>query len=138
MKRTSKLGFWLVILGVAACATAVPHAHAIEKAAQKRIVQQARKAYYSLHERSFAGAQADIRPQWQITFKALMASNPTGAQVVLERLKGLHFSLSLDSSANGTLTHLWDPPVPSGAETTEGYQRIYAEMDQTVSGFFQT
>lgn len=138
MKKTSKVKFWLVILGVAVCATAVPRAHGMDKAAQKKLVRQARLAYYNLRQRGFAGAQADVRPQWEFSLKLAMQSNPSGAQVALERLKHLHFPLSIDSAGRITLTHQWDAPAPPDAETAEPYRQIYAAMDQGVSGFFQS
>lgn len=136
MKRTTLLASWLLVLGV--CVASLPRAQAIDKAAQKKLVQQARQAYYSLQAHGFSGAQADLRPQWQVMMKSLLESNPAGAQVVLQKLKPLHFSMSLDSSANSTLTHQWDGVAPADAETGESYRQIYGGMDQAVSGFFQT
>lgn len=136
MKKAKQLASWLLILGV--CGLAVPRAHAMDKAAQKKIVRQARQAYYSLQAHGFAGAQADVRPQWQVLLKPMLESNPAGAQAALGRLQHLHFAMSLDSSLNSSLTHQWDGTAPADAESNAAFKQIYGGMDQALSGFFQS
>ena len=81
--------------------------------------------------------QASIRPNWELTLKKELQSNPEGAQNGLKMLNGIHFSMTLDPQGNVKVEHNTDAPPPNEAAAA-GFQQIYSGMDQAVSGFFAT
>src|SRR5947209_8903541 len=115
----------------------VPAAHGADLANKKEIVKQARAAYYSLRKLGLSEFQANIKPNWEMTLKKELETNPEGAQNGLKMLNGLHFSMTLDPAGKVTVEHRSDAPPPN-EQVAQGFNQIYSGMDQAVSGFFAT
>ena len=115
----------------------VPAAHGADLANKKEIVKQARAAYYSLRKLGLSEFQANIKPNWEMTLKKELETNPEGAQNGLKMLNGLHFSMTLDPAGNVKVEHRSDAPPPN-EQVAAGFNQIYSGMDQAVSGFFAT
>jgi hypothetical protein len=122
----------LLICGLAAAAqsqTPVPD--------RKKVIEEARHAYYSLRGAGLDEFRATIKPNWEILLKDQIKTDPVGAQAGLKALNGLHFSMLLDGNDKVSLTHHADA-APVNEQQRKGFDDIYSGMDQAISGFFTT
>jgi hypothetical protein len=102
-----------------------------------RIVEQARRAYYSLRAVGLDEFQSTVKPNWEVVLRDEIKASPENAQAALKLLNGLHFSMLLDKDGKVTMSHHADVE-PQSAKQREGFDQIYSGMDQAVSGFFST
>jgi hypothetical protein len=103
----------------------------------KKVIEDARHAYYSLRTAGLDEFRATVKPNWEVVLKDQLASDPPGAQAGLKLLNGLHFSLLLDPTDKVTVTHHTDTE-PSNEQQRKGFEDIYSGMDQAINGFFTT
>lgn len=103
----------------------------------KKVIEDARHAYYSLRTAGLDEFRATVKPNWELVLKDQMKADPAAAQAGLKLLNGLHFSMLLDQSDKVTVTHHTDVP-PSNEQQRQGFDQIYSGMDQAISGFFAT
>ena len=122
----------LIVCGLAAIAqsqTAV--------ADHKKVIDDARHAYYSLRIAGLDEFRANVKPNWELVLKDQMKTDPAGAQAGLKLLNGLHFSMLLGQNDKITVTHHTDTE-PSNEQQRKGFDDIYSGMDQAINGFFTT
>ena len=122
----------LCVLGTAAAAASQPP---VPNSAQ--IVEQARRAYYSLRAVGLDEFQSTVKPNWEVVLRDEIKTSPDNAQAALKLLNGLHFSMLLDKDGKVTMSHHADVE-PQTDKQREGFDQIYSGMDQAVSGFFST
>jgi hypothetical protein len=103
----------------------------------KKVLEDARHAYYSLRTAGLDEFRATIKPNWELVLKDQIKSDPAGAQAGLKLLNGLHFSMLLDRNDKVTVTHHTDTD-PSNDQQRKGFEDIYSGMDQAINGFFTT
>jgi hypothetical protein len=103
----------------------------------KKVIEDARHAYYSLRAAGLDEFRATVKPNWELVLKDQLASDPAAAQAGLKLLNGLHFSMLLDRSDKVTVTHHADTE-PSNEQQRKGFDDIYSGMDQAINGFFTT
>src|SRR6478672_9010237 len=102
-----------------------------------RIVEQARRAYYSLRAVGLDEFQSTVKPNWEVVLRDEIKASPENARAALKLLNGLHFSMLLDKDGKVTMSHHADLE-PQSDKQREGFDQIYSGMDQAVSGFFST
>jgi len=132
--KNLKLGVLFVLCCSFACVNSLA-AQDTDLANKKQILTRAHSSYYSLRGLGLNEFQASIQPNWELTLKKELQSNPEGAQNGLKMLRGLHFSMTLDPQGEVKVQHSSDAPPPND-EAAAGFQQIYSGMDQAVSGFF--
>jgi hypothetical protein len=103
----------------------------------KKVMEDARHAYYSLRTAGLDEFRATVKPNWELVLQDQLKSDPAGAQAGLKLLNGLHFSMLLDRNDKVTVTHHTDTE-PSNEQQRKGFQDIYSGMDQAINGFFTT
>jgi hypothetical protein len=103
----------------------------------KKVIEDARHAYYGLRSAGLDEFRATVKPNWELILKDQIKSDPVAAQAGLKLLNGLHFSMLLDQSDKVTVTHHADT-TPSTEQQRQGFDQIYSGMDQAISGFFAT
>ena len=126
----------LCLLLIACCFFAMAQAQT-SVADSKKVIQDARHAYYSLRAVGLDEFRATVKPNWELVLKDQLKSDPAGAQAGLKLLNGLHFSMLLDRSDKVTVTHHTDT-APSNEQQRKGFDDIYSGMDQAINGFFTT
>lgn len=122
----------LLACGVAAAAqsqTPVPD--------RKKVIEEARRAYYGLRVAGLDEFRATVKPNWELVLQDQVKTDPASAQAALRLLNGLHFSMLLDRSDKVTVTHHADT-APANEQQRKGFDDIYSGMDQAISGFFTT
>ena len=102
-----------------------------------QILDQARRAYYSLRAVGLEEFQSTIKPNWEVVLKDELKASPNQAQAALKLLNGLHFSMVLDKNGKVTMSHHADVE-PTNETQRKGFDQIYEGLDQAVSGFFST
>jgi hypothetical protein len=115
----------------------LPFAHGADKPDKREVIKQARHAYYSLADRGLTGFQSNLQPNWRLNLKDLIASDPANAEAAVKLLNGIHFMLSLGPDGVVKVTHRADV-APPNEKAAEGFNQIYAGMEQAMSGFFDT
>lgn len=103
----------------------------------KKVIEDARRAYYSLRTAGLDEFRATVKPNWELVLKDQLKADPVGAQAGLKLLNGIHFSMLLDDASKVTVTHHTDSE-PSSEQQRKGFDDIYSGMDQAISGFFAT
>lgn len=103
----------------------------------KKVLEDARHAYYSLRAAGLDEFRATVKPNWAPMLKDQLASDPAAAQAGLKLLNGIHFSMLLDRTDKVTVTHQTDT-APSNEQQRKGFEDIYSGMDQAINGFFTT
>ena len=103
----------------------------------KKVVEDARHAYYSLRTAGLDEFRATVKPNWELVLKDQLAADPAAAQAGLKLLNGIHFSMLLDRADKVTVTHQTDT-APSTEQQRKGFEDIYSGMDQAINGFFTT
>jgi len=103
----------------------------------KKVIEDARHAYYSLRGAGLDEFRATIKPNWEILLKDQLKADPASAQAGIKLLNGLHFSMLLDGTDKVTVTHHADA-APVNEQQRQGFDQIYSGMDQAISGFFTT
>lgn len=103
----------------------------------KKVLEDARHAYYSLRTAGLDEFRATVKPNWALVLKDQLASDPAAAQAGLKLLNGIHFSMLLDQKDKVTVTHHSDIE-PSNEQQRKGFDDIYSGMDQAITGFFTT
>lgn len=104
---------------------------------RKKVIEDARHAYYSLRTAGLDEFRATVRPNWELVLQDQLKSDPEGAQAGLKLLNGIHFSMLLDQADKVTVTHHADIE-PSSEQQRQGFDQIYSGMDQAINGFFAT
>jgi hypothetical protein len=103
----------------------------------KKVIEDARHAYYGLRTAGLDEFRATVKPNWELVLKDQMKADPAAAQAAVKLLNGLHFSMLLDRSDKVTVTHHTDT-APSNEQQRKGFDDIYSGMDQALNGFFTT
>jgi len=103
----------------------------------KKVIEDARRAYYSLHTAGLDEFRATVKPNWELVLKDQLKADPVGAQAWLKLLYGIHFSMLLDDAGKVTVTHHTDTE-PTSEQQRKGFDDIYSGMDQAINGFFTT
>lgn len=123
--------------GMAVAQTGKANKGTTAQGASKRVVQQARDAYYSLRAVGLDEFKSTIKPNWEMVLREQTQSDPKQAQAALELLNGLHFTMLLDKNGKVTVSHRADAEPPN-EKVRQGFEQIYGGIDQAVSGFFAT
>ena len=103
----------------------------------KKVMEDARHAYYGLRAAGLDEFRATIKPNWELVLKDQIKADPVAGQAGVKLLNGLHFSMLLDRSDKVTVTHHTDTP-PSNEQQRQGFDQIYSGMDQAINGIFAT
>jgi hypothetical protein len=120
-----------------ACCLVVAAQSQTPVADSKKVMEDARHAYYSLRSAGLDEFRATVKPNWEVVLKDQLASDPATAQAGLKLLNGIHFSMLLDATDKVTVTHQTDA-APSNEQQRKGFEDIYSGMDQAINGFFTT
>ena len=120
-----------------ACSLAAMAQSQTPVADRKKVIEDARQAYYSLRTAGLDEFRATVKPNWELVLKDQLASDPASAQAGLKLLNGIHFSMLLDKQDKVTVTHHADVE-PSNDQQRQGFDQIYSGMDQAINGFFTT
>lgn len=100
----------------------------------KKVMAEARAAYYSLASMGFTGARCSIVPDW----KKVLGENVEAAELdqQVKRLDHLKFAVIVNGSGAAIVTH----SIDEGADDLDpaGVKQIFDGMDQMVGGVFQT
>src|ERR1700747_2591617 len=102
---------------------------------RKKVVQEARQAYYNLRTAGLDEFRATIKPNWSLVLKDQLKADPEKGQAALDLLNGLHFSMLLDKDGKVTVTHHTDTE-PANEQQRQGFDKIYSARDQAINGFF--
>jgi hypothetical protein len=105
--------------------------------ADKKVVEEARKAYYNLRGAGLDEFRATIKPDWALVLKDQLKADPAKGEAAVKLLNGLHFSMLLDKDGKVTVTHHTDTE-PANEQQRQGFDQIYSGMDQAINGFFTT
>jgi hypothetical protein len=103
----------------------------------KKVIEDAQHAYYSLRTAGLDEFRATVKPNWELVLKDQLKADPVGAQAGLKLLNGIHFSMLLDDAGKVTVTHKTDTE-PSSEQQRKGFDDIYSGMDQAINGLFAT
>jgi hypothetical protein len=103
----------------------------------KKVIEDARHAYYSLRAAGLDEFRATVKPNWELVLKDQLKADPAAGQAGLKLLNGIHFSMLLDRTDKVTVTHQTDT-APSNEQQRKGFEDIYSGMDQAINGFFTT
>jgi len=103
----------------------------------KKVIQEARQAYYNLRAAGLDEFRATVRPNWALVLKDQLKADPVKGQAGLKILNGLHFSMLLDKNGKVTVTHHAEF-APANEQQRQGFDQIYSGMDQAIDGFFTT
>src|SRR5207245_11434104 len=93
----------------------------------KKVMEDARHAYYSLRSAGLDEFRATVKPNWEVVLKDQLASDPATAQAGLKLLNGIHFSMLLDARDKVTVTHQTDA-APSREQQREDVETSYSSM----------
>ncbi len=143
MKKPAWLKLWLpVFICFTLWTFSLPCSYGAQKADtaqadkdKKAIVKRARDGYYSLRKLGLVKFEASITPNWVVTLKDQIKSDPSSAQASLKLLNGLHFAMDLGADGNVKVTHHTDV-APASEQMAASFDQIYGGMEQAVSGFF--
>ncbi len=143
MKKPAWLKLWLpVFICFTLWTFSLPCSYGAQKADaaqadkdKKAIVKRARDGYYSLRKLGLVKFEASITPNWEVTLKDQIKSDPSSAQASLKLLNGLHFAMDLGADGNVKVTHHTDV-APANEQMAASFDQIYGGMEQAVSGFF--
>src|SRR5947209_1529017 len=102
-----------------ACCLAVMAQSQTPVANSKKVMEDARNAYYGLRVAGLDEFRATVKPNWELVLKDQLASDPANAQAALKLLNGLHFSMLLDGTDKVTVTHHADT-APSNEQQRKG------------------
>ena len=104
---------------------------------RKKVVEEARQAYYNLRTAGLDEFRATIKPNWALVLKDQLKADPAKGEAAVNLLNGLHFSMLLDKEGKVTVTHHTDTE-PANEQQRQGFDQIYSGMDQAINGFFTT
>jgi hypothetical protein len=99
-----------------------------QPATDQDVVARARNAYYSLARKGFKGFSATIEPNWEV----ILAQSATSS--TLKTFRAVRFSMVVAESGAVTVTH----EVGADAASAEVVDRIHADIQRIVAGFFNT
>jgi hypothetical protein len=114
------------------CAGVISAAQAAPQADRKPLLSRARETYYNLRRSGLIEFQSNITPNWELLL-AGVESNPG----VMRFLRGLHFSMSIDSDSKFRMEHHADL-TPPDQKSIDNRDKIFEEMDEAVSRFVAT
>ena len=120
-----------------ACSLAAMAQSRTPVADNKKVMEDARHAYYSLRTAGLDEFRATVKPNWELVLKDQLKADPVGAQAGLKLLNGIHFSMLLDDAGKVKVTHQTDTE-PSNEQQRKGFDDIYSGMDQAINGIFAT
>ena len=121
---------------MACCLVSIGHSQT-QVADSKKVLEDARHAYYSLRAAGLDEFRATVKPNWELVLKDQLKADPATAQAKLKLLNGIHFSMLLDQTDKVTVAHHADI-APSNEEQSNSFDDIYSGMDQAMNGFFST
>jgi hypothetical protein len=99
-------------------------------ASNKKLVTDARAAYYSLVRHNFGGFSANIEPDW----KTILADTATSEN--LKVFRSQHFSMTVD--ANGVVSVNREFDEAPRAKSAAYIKQIHENVQRLLSGFFGT
>ena len=99
-----------------------------QPAPDQELITRARNAYYSLARKGFKGFSATIEPNWEV----ILAQTATSSN--LKTFRAVRFSMVVAESGAVTVTH----EVGANAASAEVVDRIHADVQRIVAGFFNT
>jgi len=119
-------------LSLLICAGAVSAVHGAPQADGKQLLRGARESYYNLRRSGLIEFQSNITPNWELLLTGV-ESKPD----VMKFLKGLHFSMSIDSASKLRMEHHADQ-TPPDQKSIDSRDQIFEQMDEAVSRFVTT
>lgn len=99
--------------------------------ANQDVISRARSAYYSLTRKGFKGLTATVEPNWEV----ILAQTATHEN--LKIFRAVRFSMVVDANGAVTVTHEVGANA-SGAKLQPTVNRIHADVQRLVTGFFNT
>lgn len=100
------------------------------------LVARAARSYYTLRSHAPKGFQCTLTPDWHALLEGARQSDPGNANLVEQQLAQLHFTLSLDSTGEASVTH--NKIKGENPEEEQGLSQIYNGVQLMVTGFFET
>jgi hypothetical protein len=107
-----------------------------QTADQRAVIEKARNAYYSLKREGMPSFQCDMTPNWAALLQSQRAADPERIDAAVERLKGLHFSVTVAADGAAKVAH--NEIKADNPQMAEGLSQVYKGMEQMTTGFFQT
>ena len=128
----------LTPLFLTACALALllPTVSSAQKPDKVETLKKARQSYYSLKDQGLAEFQCTMVPNWAFLLAEQRKNDPTGIDAAVEKLKALHFGLTLGLDGDAKVTH--NELTAENEQVANGLKQVYSGMEQMAAGFFQT
>lgn len=130
-KRLSPL-----LLTACALALLLPTVSSAQKPDKAETLKKARQSYYSLKDQGLAEFQCTMAPNWAFLLSDQRKNDPTGIDAAIEKLKALHFGLTVGLDGNAKVTH--NELTAENDQVANGLKQVYSGMEQMATGFFQT
>lgn len=111
----------------------VPTAALAQDAKGEAALAHGRTLYYGLAKRGFAGAQCQVRPDWEVVIGPRNAQNAAGFAV----LDKLRMTLAVTDGGAATVEGV-DPGAAQHPQSASGVSQIFQGMNQALGGFFST
>ncbi len=126
-----------IVLTACALALLLPTVSSAQKPADKaETLKKARQSYYSLKDQGLSEFQCTMAPNWAFLLSEQRKSDPTGIDAAVEKLKALHFGLTLGLDGTAKVTH--NELTAENEQVASGLRQVYSGMEQMATGFFQT
>ena len=118
------------------CFVYAPLAGAAPVNNKQAVLTQARQSYYNMKGKGFTGFQCTLTPDWEQLLKPERQQNPEGADAAIQKLRQLHFIVTLADDGSVTLTH--NELAVDNQQMQDALKQIYGGMEQMTTGFFAT
>src|SRR5229473_436856 len=123
--RLSK-GLCFLLICCCTLASAFAQAGASQPPDKLEILKQARQAYYSLKSEGFAQFQCGMDPNWKALLAEQRKANPESIDRAIERLKLIHFLVTVDANGAAKVTH--NEITADNEDMAKGLAQIYGGM----------
>src|SRR5258707_9325385 len=80
-------------------------AYGFQQPGKLEVLHKARASYYSLKLEGMAGFQCDMSPNWASLLADQRKTNPEAIDTAIERLKRIHFSVSVGPDGAAKVSH---------------------------------
>lgn len=127
---------WIVPLAAGFQKPGEPSPKPAQLSAKQQLLKDARASYYSLKTEGMNGFSCTMVPNWAALLEEQRKSDPEKIDEAVGRLKGIHFSVDVDSDGTAKVGH--NEISADNDAMAKGLAQVYSGMEQMTSGFFQT
>lgn len=124
-------------LGMCAWAAAAPGVLAADsKAANEKVLQQARASYYSLQREGLAQFKCGVVSNWEKMLAGMRKTNPEEADRRAKIFSGIRFEFTQPIGGETKVSHSYTGE--EHPEMASNFNQIFQGTEQTIAGFFST